>query len=773
MPPSLPDLYSAQSLPIAATMCLVITNGSIAGASMILSRLLLVLLAMIGAVQCAEADDSMGHSRHGSAFDTGLRQKPWRMEGIGKAHFPITTQVPEVQEWFDQGNALLHSFWYEVAERAFRWCLKLDPECAMAYWGMARTGLSWSTGLADFPEIKRYKDFLKEAIRRKDSVTPRERLYIEAWEDAMRADAPERVKILTQKLQELVLQYPEDLEAATLYALFSIGSGNSLGTEMVVRDILRRAPDHPGAHHTRIHNWDGVLAEQALPSCQAYGRLVPGIGHSNHMPGHNYSKIGMWHEAARSMDAATRVELRYMNERLALPFETWNYAHNRNYLCYIQEQLGMAAASLQGASDLLSAPLEPKRSLDQQPGIFDQGLAVQIRALIKFERWDDILKPGTIQWRDNEFDKFMQALVETHAYTGLGKTVDARSRLAEVKELFRTLSEQNKGAANGVELSMEDVFAIDLNAAEGLLCAAEGDLLDATRFLTAAAALEKTQRDAGQYPNDPPGAAWPVNRLLGDVYLRAGEHRLAIQAYERALEQERNDAFSLAGLAQACFKSGDRQKATEYAGRFAYVWSGCDPALRWKVEVDELGLNAAPIALTPAPEQQYSPDAQSTLGPLNWEPFAAPLLACVDTEGNAVTLNEFAGKNVILVFYLGDECPHCVEQLVAINARAADWESENAVVLAVSSATAEKNKTSAKLSKLSIRLLSDSDHSNARRFTSYDDFEEMELHSTILIDAKGRVHWKRTGGDPFADMEFVLQSLKRMNGKQIGAPSGK
>ncbi len=729
------------------------------------------LFVLLAVARLAAADDTMGHSKHGSAFDTGMRQKPWHMEGIGKAHFPITTKVPEVQEWFDQGNALLQSFWYEEAERSFRWCLKLDPDCAMAYWGMARTGLNWSTGLSDFPEVKRYKDFLKEAVRRKESVTPRERMYIEAWDDAMRADAPERVKTLTQKMQELVLKFPDDLEAETIFAMSTIGSGNALGTEMIVRDILKKDPDHPGAHHTRIHNWDGVFAEQAIPSCQAYGRIVPGIGHSNHMPGHNYSKIGMWHEAARSMDAATRVELRYMNERLALPFETWNYAHNRNYLCYIQEQLGMAAASLQGASDLLAAPREPSRGKGPEYGVSDQGRAAQIRALIKFERWDDILKAGTIQWRDGDDDKAARALVETLAYIGQDKAVDARARLAELKDLLHAKAEGNKGKSDAPPGL--DPFSIELNIAEGLLCAAEGNLLDATRFLTDAAATEKKQRDADQYLNDPPDAAWPVNRLLGDVYLRAGEHRMAIEAYERALKQERNDAFSLAGLAQAYFKSGNREKATECAGRFAYVWSGCDSGLRWKTEVDALGLNAAPIAQTPAPERPYSTDAQTKLGPLNWEPFAAPPLECTDTDGKTVRLEDFRGKNLLLVFYLGDECPHCVEQLKSINARSADWEGENTLVLAVSSTTPDKNKDSESVGKLSMRLLSDRDHANARRFTSYDDFEEMELHSTILIDTKGRVHWKRTGGDPFTDMDFLLQSLKRMNGKPMTAQAVK
>lgn len=726
------------------------------------SRGPIVFLAILNILSgVVSADDKAGHSKHGSAFDTGLRQKPWRMDGIGKAHFPITTKVPEVQEWFDQGNALLQSFWYEEAERSFRWCLKLDPDCAMAYWGMARCGLNWSTGLSDFPEVKRYKDFLKEAVRRKDLVTPRERMYIEAWDIAMRAEASERMKTLTEKMQALVLEYPDDLEAETIFAMSTIGSGNALGTEMIVRDILKKDPNHPGAHHTRIHNWDGVFAEQAIPSCQVYGKLVPGIGHSNHMPGHNYSKIGMWHEAARSMDAATRVELRYMSERLALPFETWNYAHNRNYLCYIQEQLGMAAASLQGASDLLAAPREPKRAKEMEYGVADQGMNAQIRALIKFERWDDILKSGTIAWRDSDEDKLTRAFVETLAYTGQGKTVDARSRFTELKELQHGLTEKNKNAGPPGEGSA----SIELQVAEGLLCAAEGNLLDATRFLTDAAAIEKKQRESDMYMNDPPSAAWPVNRLLGDVYLRAGENRLAIEAYERALKQERNDAFSLAGLAQAHFKSGNREKATEFAGRFAYVWSACDPGLRWKSEVDALGLNAAPIAATPEPERPYSLQAQSEIGPLNWEPFAAPLLECRNSDGATVRLEDFRGKNVMLVFYLGDDCPHCVEQLVAINSRAADWEGQNTVVLAVSSAAPEKNKSSEKLSKLSTTLLSDEQHSNARRFTSYDDFEEMELHSTILIDTKGRVHWKRTGGDPFTDMDFLLQSLKRMNGK--------
>jgi peroxiredoxin len=657
----------------------------------------------------------------------------------------------------------LHSFWFEEAERSFRWCLKLDPDCAMAYWGLARTGLTWFTrGDLDTPELKRYLDFLNEAVRRKDSVTPRERMYIEAWATAYSSDvkSKDRVAKMAKELQKIVLKYPDDVEAKALFALFTIGDGNALGTELVIRQVLEKEPDHPGAHHYRIHNWDHADPEQALPSCRAYGVVAPNIGHADHMPGHNYTKMGLWREAARSMDAATRVELRYMNERMALPYETWNYAHNRNYLCYIQEQLGTYGASLQGARDLLAAPRDPENNKDDHHGAFDQGMIALVRNLVKFERWDDILaasnSPAAIPWRDLPSDKTARAFAETMAYIGKTNLVSARERLKDFKKSL------GKGDD---EVSSEGAWAIPIKVAQGQLRAAEGDILEATRFLTEAAALEKTARDDGNYGDDPPRIPWPANRVLGDVYLKWGENRLAVEAYEKSLAQERNDAFALSGLAQAYFALGERNKAEKCCGRLLYEWSGADPGLKWMKAVEGLGLKAAPLADTIVPERAYSAEELARFGPNNWEPYAAPELNVLDTNGARVTLKDFKGSNILLVFYLGDECAHCVEQLTAINARAADWAEANTVVLGVSSASPEKNKASAKLGKLAMHLLSDHGHENARRFASYDDFEEIELHSTILIDTAGRVHWKRTGGEPFSDMDFLLKSVKQMNQK--------
>ncbi|MFT3685282.1 MAG: redoxin domain-containing protein [Phycisphaerales bacterium] len=719
------------------------------------------IFACMLAITCAQmglADDKPGHSSHGSAFDTGMRQRPWHMEGIGQTHFAVTTKVAEAQEWFDQGNTLLHAFWYEEAERSFRWCLKLDPDCAMAYWGLAMTSQNWSNdAAAGGPDGKRGRDFLKEAVRRKATVSPRERMYIEAWDTAFNGDYPDsaRPMVLTRELQKIVLAYPDDVEAKAYYALYNMNPASSFATELVIRQVLEKEPDHPGAHHYRIHNWDGVATEQALESCRSYSRIAPNVGHSNHMPGHNYSKLGMWREAAISMETATRVELKYMNERLALPFETWNFAHNRNYLCYIQEQLGMEKASLEGARAMLAAPHDQVKNKDDAEGTFGQGLQALVRCLVKFERWDEILKEGTIPWRDTPADKADRVLAETLAYIGKGNLTDARAKLAELRAAVKGQSDADKGYL--IELGLA------ADAAEGLLRAAEGDTLEATRFLLQAAAAESKKRDDGSYRNDPPPYPWPAFRLLGDVYLVRGEYRLAIDAYTRALKVEANDAFTLSGLARAHAALGEREAATRFAGRLAYVWSNADEGLKWKTEVDHLGLSASPVAETAAPEREYRPDMLASVGPLNWEPFPAPNLECVDSEGKAVRLEDFRGKNVLLVFYLNEACVHCVEQLADINKHAGEWTEQNTVVLAVSSTPPDKNKESLKLGNICAKLLSDTDHANARRFTSYDDFEDIELHSTILIDTRGRVHWKRTGGDPFTDMEFLVKELKRMN----------
>ena len=311
-----------------------------------------------------------GHSHYGAAFDTGPRTRPSIMKDIAAAPFPITHKNPEVQVWFNQGNTLLHHFWDFEAERAFRWALKLEPDNAMLYWGLARAAGG-----------ERSKEFIREAARRKNTVTERERLYIEALEaltltDTLRDrdnDYDARTREAVKIYETICVKYPDDLEAKAMLALLGMGQSR-YGTERIIREILEKNPDHPGAHHYRIHNWNYHEPEQALDSCKRYGQLAPGSGHALHMPGHVYATVGMWNEAAISMDAATRTEKKNMRERMTFPFNHWNYGHNRAYLSYIQEQLGMAEAAIFGARQLIDAPLDPKANGDNPYSSHSQGM---------------------------------------------------------------------------------------------------------------------------------------------------------------------------------------------------------------------------------------------------------------------------------------------------------------------------------------------------------------------------------------------------------------
>lgn len=712
-----------------------------------LPALLFLALGVAGAL----ADDGRhGHSKHGTAFDAGLRSRPWVMDGLGSAPFPISVKNPEVQSWYDQGNALLHNFWFEEAERSFRWCHKLEPENAMVYLGLARCGLNWFT--LNSPPQKRYTDFLTEAVKRKDGVTDRERMYIEAWEAACMTPGAKPVEVIVKRLGEIVMKYPSDLEAKALLGLFNIGTGSPVANDFLLQEVLKVAPMHPGAHHARIHNWDGLNSVQAINSCELYGKAAPGAGHSLHMPGHIYSKVGMWHEAAIAMDSATRVELGYMNKRLALPYETWNYAHNRDYLCYIQEQLGRANESIQGAKDLIAAPSDPEINPTE---VYWTQFPL-MRALVKFERWSEILG-GALKPGQTPMDQILISAAETLALVKTDRRFEAKEKLRALQE---SLAQMMKDESIKSNLPPDFAAPGMVRVAEAWLRIAEGDRLAGIGMLMAAAEEERKARAAHEYSNDPPFEPWPIMRLVGDEFAANGDHHAAVAAFAKALDQEPNDAWCLAGLAKSWAAVGNRDKAREFAGRLMAVWSGADEGLRPMKEVLALNLDAKPVAVTPRPERVYVPKELERFGPSNWTPFAAPKLEVTGVDGKPVRLEDFRGKNVLLVFYLTDSCVHCVEQLSLINAKADEFEAADTVLLACSSDTPEKNKAN-QLATFKFNLLSDKNHENARRFASYDDFEDMELHSTILIDREGRVRWKRTGGDPFTKVDYLLAEIGR------------
>lgn len=687
-----------------------------------------------------------GHSAFGEAYDQGPREKPDWIDGIGKVHFQITTKVPDVQRWFDQGMALLHSFWYYEAERTFRWAVKLDPGAAMGYWGLAQ-----AAGGGD-----RAKSFIKEASKRKGSVTPRERAYIEAWEHSYGIDGePANHDKFRKALEKIVLDYPDDIEAKALFGLSTMGGNGRLGTDLLLKQVIAKAPDHPGAHHYRIHNWDDEQGAQALESCRKYGEIVFGIGHALHMPGHIYTGVGMWHEAALSMDGATRAEIAYMGRRLVFPYNTWNYAHNRSYLSYIQEQLGMEQAAIRGAREILAVPLDPKLNDATRYSPHWRGVTALTRALVKFERWDEILAANAIPWGPGFRDKVHRGYVEALAHIGKKNLEEANKAVASYIALKKEIEKpENK--------SYERQYAVQALELEGTLALMKGDELTGLAKLSEAAPKDLELR--GTY-DDPPDYPTIIYRKLGRAYLAAKSPTLALKALEKALAAVPNDGFTLAAMVEANHALGRTADAREAYGRLLFVWSDADASLQPLQSAKATGLTAEAVDRSPGRQRNYRKASLDKYGPPWWTPFAAPSLAAVDAAGKRVTLEEYRGKNVVLVFYLGGSCPHCVKQLKDLSEKQPDLARLDAEVLAVSPDTVGANSESKELSPLKLRLLSDEKYENARRFKSYDDFEEMPIHSTLLIDKEGKVHWANHGGAPFTDYTFILDQLRRMNEK--------
>lgn len=300
---------------------------------------------------------------------------------------------------------------------------------------------------------------------------------------------------------------------------------------------------------------------------------------------------------------------------------------------------------------------------------------------------------------------------------------------------------------------------LDLKGSFALL---RGDGIEAIGLLTQAAPKELELRK--QY-DDPPFFPTLMWIKVGRAYLAEHSPKLAIDAFEKGLAAVPNDPFALAGLVEAHHARGDKVAAADALGRLLFVWSDAEPGNRWLERARSFGIAAAPLNKAPGQQRNYRRTTLDQYGPAIWSPFAAPALDVRDDEGKRLTLEQFRGRNVVLVFYLGHGCAHCVQQVKELHEKAAEWARLDTTVIAVSEDTVEQNAKSQQAEPLKRTLASDTSFENARRFKSYDDFEEMPIHATILIDKTGRVHWARHGGGPFTDYTFIATQLERMKGR--------
>lgn len=727
--------------------------------------LALVGLFSSGALRAQSPPPNPGHSVHGEAFDEGPRKQATLLTGMGEISFPVTTRSPGAQTFFNQGVAQLHTFYYFEAERSFRQVAFLDPDCAMAYWGMA---------MANQNNGSRATAFLRKARERIAGCTPREVKYIEALEayrDETRSQA-DRNKKYIEGLETVVLQNPEDIEARAFLTWAIVGGSwggspisSHVAVDLLLSEVLKKSPNHPGAHHYRIHLWDNRDPSQALESARAYARAAPGIAHAWHMPGHIYNGVSDWRRAVHQQIASARVDHQHMLENNILPFQIHNYAHNQHYLIANLSHLGAVQDAIGASRNLIETPRDPGNE-----GAQNLGRASLARVLLRYGRWDDLLTDRHLDWGDSPTDRATRAYYRGFAQLGKGDTAACTAELEALDAAVR------EAAGKGDPDPLLDTFRNELR---GRLQVRQGKQLEGFALLQKAAETEKAR-----FSGDLSGYPRPVLESAGEAHLEAQNWGLAEDCFRAVLDARHNTLVSLAGLAEARQRRGKTAEAREALGRFREAWKWADHDLPHLARLEALGIEVVtaepdrPAKATFTSAAELADDGPPDLlpqpsGPRLWAPAPAPPFDLESTRGGKVSLGALRGRRVLVSFFLGSGCSHCVDQLVALAREKETWDRLGVEVLAVAdepttSLTAflatEKGRA------LNFPLLSDPGRTVARAYGAHDTFEDLSLHGVYLLDRSGGVRWYRVSAQPFTDLAFLKGELERWDRLGVDPP---
>ena len=332
---------------------------------------------------------------------------------MGKVHFPVTTSKPDAQKFVDQGVAQLHSFYYFESERSFRQAAKIDPGCAMAYWGMAMSNVN---------NRKRAKGFSRKpgSGRRGSARANRSTSPHSSRSSRMAATIVPGGRAWLQGLESIVQDFPGDIDARAWLAMVTWqnsmdGIGSRQAVDVVLDTVLQVEAMHPGAHHYRIHLWDGSKPVRAEKSAALYAKTAPGIAHAWHMPGHTYTELKRYADAAYQQEGSARVDHAYMSRDRVMPFEIHNYAHNNQWLCTSLSHIGRVRDAIAVARNLVEQPRDPAKNGQNDGGSAQRsGRSRWSEIMTRYELWDDLIAAttsGALDWSNIPFE------LEQKAYT--------------------------------------------------------------------------------------------------------------------------------------------------------------------------------------------------------------------------------------------------------------------------------------------------------------------------------------------------------------------
>lgn len=479
---------------------------------------------------------------------------------FGEVKFSLSCDY-SVRETFDLAVSLLHSFEYKEAEKAFVQVIDVDPDCAMAYWGVAMSMYHalWFAPSED--DLKKGSELLQiaESLQKSD----REQEYLQAvgafyegWDEIVHQ---ERAARMEHKMEEIYKKYPDDTEAAIFYALALRSTAdindleytNQKKAGKILEQIFPNQPNHPGIAHYIIHNYDyPELASMALSTARRYADIAPASAHAQHMPSHIFTRLGLWDESIQSNLRSASAAQCYA-EQTEMDGHWDEEVHAMDYLVYAYLQQG----DNKRANEQYQY-LQTMEKLISLTGPYNFG-AIPVRIALENKQWNQAAKMS-LHASDVQWEQWQWEIALVHFARALGASHTGDLKSAE-NEIVILKSLQQKLIDAGEDYKADQVF-IQIKASQAWLNFAKGDNEQAVVLMREASDMEESTEKHPKTPCE----VLPASELLGDMLLAMNEYAEALKAYEIDLKGHPNRFNGIYGAAIASKSVGDDVKATLY-----------------------------------------------------------------------------------------------------------------------------------------------------------------------------------------------------------------